>query len=71
MKQVRLWNHEKDADKKAALAQRLPHGLLGQTWNPETYPNRWVHIEGQLFDYQIEDELLGHNFAYTRFNVQA
>jgi len=45
----------------------LPHGVLGQTWNTQTYQNRWKHIEGQLFDYQLADGLNGVEFKHNRF----
>jgi len=47
------------------LKAKLPHGILGQTWNPVTYKNRWVHIEGQLFDYTV-DQLLSSKWKYSK-----
>jgi len=49
------------------LKAALPHGILGQSWNTATYANRWKHIEGQLFDYQVSDGLLGEEFKYNKF----
>lgn len=49
------------------LAEELPHGILGQSWSTKTYQNRWKHIQGQLFDYVVQDGILGHDFKYNRF----
>lgn len=51
----------------AELKAALPHGILGQTWSTQTYPNRWKHIEGQLFDYEVADGVMGEEFKYNRF----
>lgn len=45
----------------------LPHGLLGQTWQYKTFPNRWKYIQGQLFDYVVSDGLFGSIFNFNRF----
>jgi len=58
----------KNGDANAAeLKAALPHGILGQSWNTATYDNRWKHIEGQLFDYQVADGLMGEEFRYNKF----
>jgi len=58
----------KNGDANAAeLKAALPHGILGQSWNTATYANRWKHIEGQLFDYQVADGLMGEEFRYNKF----
>jgi len=58
----------KNGDANAAdLKAALPHGILGQSWNPTTYDNRWKHIEGQLFDYQVADGLMGEEFRFNKF----
>jgi len=49
------------------LKAALPHGILGQSWSTRTYSNRWKHIEGQLFDYEVADGLMGNEFKYNRF----
>jgi len=56
-----------DSTSSAQLAAALPHGLLGQTWEYKTYPNRWKFIQGQLFDYTLADGIFGSAFAYNRF----
>jgi len=50
----------------ASLLRTLPHGLLGQTWQSKTYPNRWRYIEGSLFDY-VSSDIFGTSFHYNRF----
>jgi len=70
MKQISAWKSAaKSGDVAAAesLFGKLPHGILGQTWNAKTYNNRWKHIEGQLFDYQINDGIMGTDFKFNRF----
>jgi len=69
LNQIRLFKQAAKKDSKAAqeLQQSMPHGILGQTWSTQTYPNRWKHIQGQLFDYQIMDGLEGKEFKYNRF----
>jgi len=58
----------KNGDEKAeVLKATLPHGILGQSWNSATYANRWKHIEGQLFDYQVADGLMGEEFKFNKF----
>jgi len=64
----------KQAEKRAAdaaqleeLRNALPHGILGQTWSPKTYSNRWKHIEGHLFDYAVSDGVMGEEFKYNKF----
>jgi len=47
------------------IKSKLPHGILGQTWNGATYDNRWAHIEGHLFDYTVDD-LLSSKWKYSR-----
>jgi len=49
------------------IIETLPHGILGQTWNTATYSNRWKHIQGQLYDYVINDGILGTEFKYNKF----
>jgi hypothetical protein len=49
------------------IIETLPHGILGQTWNTATYNNRWKHIQGQLYDYVINDGILGTEFKYNKF----
>jgi len=49
------------------LKSKLPHGLLGQTWQSKTYANRWKYIEGTLFEYSVSDGLTGTQFKYNRF----
>jgi len=49
------------------LKAKLPHGILGQTWNSARYPNVWKYIQGLLFDYQLSDGLMGTSFKYNRF----
>jgi len=49
------------------LSSALPHGLLGQTWQYQTYNNRWKYIEGTLFEYALADGLMGTDFKYNRF----
>jgi len=56
-----------DAATAEELLAKLPHGILGQTWNAKTYSNRWKHIEGQLFDYQVNDGITGTDFKFNRF----
>jgi len=51
----------------AEILETLPHGILGQTWNIATYNNRWKHIQGQLYDYVINDGILGQDFKYNKF----
>jgi len=51
----------------AELKAALPHGVLGQTWSTQMYANRWKHIEGQLFDYEVADGVMGEEFKYNRF----
>jgi hypothetical protein len=51
----------------AELKAALPHGILGQTWNTVTYDNRWKHIEGHLFEYQLSDGVFGNDFKYNKF----
>jgi len=51
----------------AEIISTLPHGILGQTWNTLTYNNRWKHIQGQLFEYVINDGLVGTEFKYNKF----
>jgi len=55
-----------DVDGAAAIEAKLPHGILGQTWSPEVYANRWKHIDGQLFDYQL-DSLNSTSFKFSKF----
>jgi len=69
MKQIQEFKHAPKSD-SAALAElktRLPHGLLGQTWQRNTYDNRWKFIEGTLFEYAVADGLTGTQFRYNRF----
>jgi len=56
-----------DVAAAAELLAKLPHGILGQTWSGKTYNNRWKYIEGQLFDYQVNDGVMGTDFKYNRF----
>jgi len=49
------------------LKAALPHGVLGQTWNTAVYNNRWKHIEGHLFDYQLADGVFGTEFKFNKF----
>jgi len=51
----------------AEILATLPHGILGQTWNTATYNNRWKHIQGQLYDYVLNDGILGQDFKYNKF----
>jgi hypothetical protein len=70
MKQIAAYKSVvKSGDAAAAeeLLAKLPHGILGQTWNAKTYSNRWKHIEGQLFDYQVNDGIMGTDFKFNRF----
>jgi hypothetical protein len=70
MKQISAYKSVvKSGDVAAAeeLLAKLPHGILGQTWNVKTYNNRWKHIEGQLFDYQVNDGIMGTDFRFNRF----
>lgn len=49
------------------LETKLPHGILGQTWQLKTYQNRWKYIQGQLYDYMLSDGVMGTDFKYNRF----
>ena len=54
------------ADEAAVVEKALPHGILGQTWQYKTYPNRWRYIQGQLFDYVLT-AVDAADFKYSRF----
>jgi len=65
--QYRSASKNGDLELAEKLKHVLPHGILGQTWSTETYTNRWKHIQGQLFDYIMNDGLRGKLFKYNRF----
>jgi len=68
LRQIQNFKHAvKSAIPVAELIPTLPHGLLGQTWENKTYPNRWKYIEGQLFNYALADGIFGTTFSYNRF----
>lgn len=54
-----------------SMIASLPHGILGQTWRRASYPNRWVYIEGQLFDYIVSGGLDAKPAKFNRFKGQA
>jgi len=69
MKEIMLFKSASKSGNATAAAEieaKLPHGILGQTWSDRTYNNRWKHINGQLFDYQL-DTLESTDFKFTRF----
>jgi len=65
-------NSDKFANQRvrALEARKLrSHGLLGQTWRDNIYPNSIKYIQGQVDDYVIRDnDLYGDNFVYNTFN---
>jgi len=68
--QVQRFKQAKKAQNTTSIEEltaALPHGLLGQTWQYQTYNNRWKFIEGTLFEYALSDGLLGSDFKYNRF----
>jgi hypothetical protein len=45
------------------------HGLLGQTWRENTYPNSIKYEAGTVDDYVIrEQDIFGDNFVFNSFN---
>jgi len=55
---------------RVADVRRLrSHGLLGQTWRDDTYPNAIRYVQGTVDDYVIRDgDIFGDNFVYNAFN---
>jgi len=67
MKQIQEFKQSSKSGSAPELLVKLPHGLLGQTWQRKTYNNRWKYIEGTLFEYSVNDGVTGTQFKYNRF----
>lgn len=48
-------------------SMKMPHGLLGQTFEKVEYDNRWKYIQGDLFDYIQSEGIFGTTNKFNRF----
>jgi hypothetical protein len=54
---------------RTPLTQLKSHGLIGQTWSTKTYNSQFKHMQGDVDDYLVSDEIWGTDFVFNLFNA--